>query len=130
MTAPPLDENRQLESRFLIAIGVYFILQIILRVIISNSLEYDEGEQALLSQWLLPGYTDQPPLYSWLQYFFFHLLGRNVLAVILLKNIILFFTYFFVFKSGKEILRDSRAAVFAALSLPRYRTPPAGLLMG
>ena len=117
MTSGLIDEDRQLEARFLIALSIYFIVQIFLRVIVSDSLDYDEAEQALLGQWLLAGYTDQPPLYTWLQYFFFHFLGRNVLAVIFLKNIILYFTYFFVFKSGKEILRNSRTAVFAALSL-------------
>ena len=117
MTSDLIDENRQLETRFLIALGIYFIIHVILRVMVSDSLDYDEAEQALLGQWLLAGYTDQPPLYTWLQYFLFHLLGRNVLAVSLLKNIILFLTYFFVFRSGREILRDSRAAVFAALSL-------------
>ncbi|WP_019217369.1 hypothetical protein [Legionella tunisiensis] len=35
-----------------------------------NLLELDEAEQVIVAQQLLPGYPDQPPLYSWLQYFF------------------------------------------------------------
>lgn len=109
--------NRQLTIKFLLLLGCYFTLHIVLRVFLSDSLDYDEAEQALLGQWLLPGYTEQPPLYTWVQHGLFWLFGENVLAVSLLKNSLLFFTYVFVFLSGRVILKDTRMAILAACSL-------------
>lgn len=95
----------------------YFAFHIVLRVSISGSLDFDEAEQVMLAQWLLPGYTEQPPLYTWLQYGLFQIFGRNVFAVSLLKNILLLFTYLFVFLAARITLRDDRHAVMATLSL-------------
>ncbi|MGW8192925.1 MAG: ArnT family glycosyltransferase [Desulforhopalus sp.] len=111
------SNNQSIALKFILLLGCYFLLHIGLRVVISDSLDYDEAEQALLGQWLLPGYTDQPPLYTWLQYGLFALLGKNVFAVSLLKNSLLFLTYLFVFLSSREILRSDRAAVLATASL-------------
>lgn len=110
-------EKRSLAPHFTAALIIYFSLHIVLRVLISDSLDYDEAEQALLGQWLLPGYTEQPPLYTWIQYGLFQLLGKNVLAVSLLKNCLLFLTYLFVFLSGRKLLKNERAAIMAACSL-------------
>jgi 4-amino-4-deoxy-L-arabinose transferase-like glycosyltransferase len=109
--------SRQLTIKFLLLLGCYFTLHIVLRVFLSDSLDYDEAEQAMLGQWLLPGYTEQPPLYTWVQYGLFRLLGENALAVSLLKNSLLFFTYIFVFLSGRTILKDTRLAILATCSL-------------
>jgi len=103
--------------KFILLLAAYFSLHILLRVLISDSLDYDEAEQALLSQWLLPGYTEQPPLYSWMQYFLFELFGKNVFAVSVLKNTLLFLSYLFVYLSGRRIFKDARAAILAASSL-------------
>ncbi len=111
------ETERQLTIKFLLLLGGYFSLHIILRVLISNSLDYDEAEQAFLSQWLLPGYTEQPPLYTWIQYSLFQLFGKNVFTVGLLKNGFLFLTYLFVFLSGRQILKDTRLAILASCSL-------------
>ncbi len=111
------EDGRRLEWQLLLALGVYFSLHVLLRVSISTSLDYDEAEQAVLSQWLLPGYTEQPPLYTWLQILFFQLFGESVLAVSLLKNTLLFATYLFVLLTAREILPDRRAAVLATAAL-------------
>lgn len=102
---------------FLLSLCGYFTLHIILRVSISGSLDYDEAEQALLGQWLLPGYTEQPPLYTWLQYFLFTLFGENVFAISLLKNSLLLLTYICVFFAAREILHNNRSAILATVSL-------------
>ncbi len=110
-------DQKDLTLKFFLALCSYFTLHIALRVTLSGSLDYDEAEQALLSQWLLAGYTEQPPLYTWIQYFLFALFGKNVFAVSLLKNGLLLLTYICVFFAAKEILRDTRSAILAALSL-------------
>lgn len=116
MTATPAAKQN-LTLQFLLVLGCYFSLHILLRVLISDSLDYDEAEQAFLGQWLLAGYTEQPPLYTWIQYAFFQLFGKNVFAVSLMKNGLLFLTYLFVFFTGREILKDTRAAILATCSL-------------
>jgi lipopolysaccharide core galacturonosyltransferase RgtB len=117
MTLGHERRDRALERRFLLAMLLYFALHVLLRVTISDSLDYDEAEQALLGQWLLAGYTEQPPLYTWLQYLLFTVFGENVFAISLLKNSLLFATYLFFLLAGREILADSRAAVLAAAAL-------------
>lgn len=109
--------RQPLSLKFLLLLTCYFTLHILLRVTLSDSLDYDEAEQALLGQWLLAGYTEQPPLYSWIQYAFFQLFGHNAFSVSLLKNSLLLFTYIFVYFSSREILKDDRKAILATCSL-------------
>ena len=116
MTGPDHASGRN-TALFFTGLVVYFGLHLGLRLSLSGSLDYDEAEQAMLAQWLLPGYTEQPPLYSWLQFGFFSLLGKNVFAVALLRNLLLLLTYVFVYQSAREVLRDSRTAILATLSL-------------
>jgi 4-amino-4-deoxy-L-arabinose transferase-like glycosyltransferase len=106
-----------LSAKFLFLIFCYFGLHILLRVTVSDSFDYDEAEQVLLAQWLLPGYTEQPPLYTWLQFYLFQFFGKSVFAVSLLKNSLIFLTYVFVYLSGKIILKDTRMAILATCSL-------------
>jgi len=116
MTTPESDHKSH-SLKFLFLLIGYFSLHILLRVLISDSLDYDEAEQALLGQWLLPGYTEQPPLYTWIQYFLFKVFGKNVFAISLLKNALLFLTYLFVYLSAARLLKDTRAAILTASSL-------------
>ncbi|MDK9705523.1 MAG: glycosyltransferase family 39 protein [Desulforhopalus sp.] len=111
------SQRNDLPLPFLLALFGYFALHIALRVAVSGSLDYDEAEQALLGQWLLAGYTEQPPLYTWVQYLLFGLFGKNVFAVSLLKNGLLLCTYISVFFAAREILHDHRRAILATLSL-------------
>ena len=103
--------------RLILYLGLYFSCHVLVRVLISDSLELDEAEQVVLSQWLLPGYSPQPPLYTWLQILFFETLGTNVFALSLLKNALLFFTYTFVFLSCRRLYAESDFAILATLSL-------------
>lgn len=109
--------QNNLTRPFILTLCGYFALHIALRVVLSGSLDYDEAEQALLGQWLLAGYTEQPPLYTWMQHFLFVLFGKDVFAVSLLKNGLLLLTYICVFFTAREILHDDRPAILAAVSL-------------
>ena len=112
--AGPLDPAQRW---FLLAIVTYFCLHILLRVMISPTLDYDEAEQALLSQWLLPGYTEQPPLYTWIQHLLFQLFGENAFAISLLKNSLLLLTYLFVLLSGRLLFSSPLLPILASASL-------------
>lgn len=113
----PIGQNQVLAKRLFIGLFAYFSIHVLIRVLVSDSLELDEAEQVLLSQWLLPGYASQPPLYTWLQILFFKIFGLNVVALSLLKNGLLFLTFCFVYLSAKQLLKDTRLAILATLSL-------------
>jgi len=103
--------------KFLFLLALYFCLHMVLRVVSSPALELDEAEQIVLSQWLLPSYGSHPPLYTWLQFFFTKIVGTNVLAVSLLKNILLFLAYMFIFLATRRLTNSSALAAISSLSL-------------
>ncbi|TWU43226.1 Undecaprenyl phosphate-alpha-4-amino-4-deoxy-L-arabinose arabinosyl transferase [Novipirellula aureliae] len=103
--------------RFLIVIGSYFCFQVILRAVLSSSLDYDESEQVFLSQWTLWGYNSQPPLYTWMQKVVFKLFGYNPFSLALLKNVLLFLTYVSVYALVHKETGDPRQAVVASLGM-------------
>lgn len=101
----------------LLWIGVYFVLQVVTRIFLSENLQLDEAEQMVLAQnWGL-GFGSQPPLYTWLQKGFFHFFGINILSLSLLKNLCLWSIYAFVFLSAREIFKDKHLAALCAVSL-------------
>ncbi|MEY2467302.1 MAG: hypothetical protein QOD03_1823, partial [Verrucomicrobiota bacterium] len=95
----------------------YFALQIVLRVLISSSVDLDESDQFVLTQKLSWGYGSQPPLYTWLQFFFFNIFGMSVFSAALLKNLLLFCTYLFTYLNARLITRSHLCGVAAAASL-------------
>lgn len=61
------------------------------------TLSYDEAEQVILAQQLSPGYPAQPPLYTWLQWGVFKLLGNHLFSLALLKYLLIgaaFYSYY------------------------------------
>ncbi len=102
---------------FLYILALYFLLQVILRVVLSHSLGLDEAEQMLLTQKFAWGYNAQPPLYSWIQTLFFKVFGETLFALALFKNILLFTTYYFLYKSALLLTKNDTLALIAAASL-------------
>lgn len=74
------------------------------RVGVSSALKWDEAEQMIWSQQLLPGYGTQPPLYTWLQWGANALLGPGVLALAALKQTLLALTYALMWLAAREVL--------------------------
>jgi 4-amino-4-deoxy-L-arabinose transferase-like glycosyltransferase len=109
---PPRNEAVWLFGGLLI----YFGLQLAARVWASRSVELDEAEQLLWTQQLRLGYGPQPPLYTWVQWAFFEVLGVSVFALALLKNLLLLSTYSFTFLAARRVLTP-RLAVMSTLSL-------------
>lgn len=100
-----------------IVLATYFVLHVIFRVLVSPSLDYDESEQAFLSQHVAWGYNSQPPLYTWMQSLLFRVLGFGVPALALLKNGILLVGYLATYASVAECCRDRRVAAVAAFGM-------------
>ncbi|BCR05035.1 glycosyl transferase [Desulfuromonas versatilis] len=93
------------------------MLQLTLRLLVSDSLQLDEAEQIILSQELRWGYGSQPPLYTWLQAGVFTLTGKGVLGLSLVKNLLLFSIFALTWLAAKEITGSGRSAAFATLAL-------------
>lgn len=104
-----------------VLIAGYCLLSIILKVLRPDSLEIDESEQALLSQYLLLGYGAQPPFYNWLQYGVVALFGISVASLAIVKNGLLFLFLLFYGLTAR-LLSSSRlvpaVAVLGVLTLP------------
>ena len=98
----------------------YPLFQLILRLVVSEGLEYDEAEQVVLTQSLALGYPSvaaQPPLYTWLQYLFFMVFGMNVFALAGLRALLQVLTQVALYRSARLILDNRAVAVLAALSV-------------
>jgi 4-amino-4-deoxy-L-arabinose transferase-like glycosyltransferase len=95
----------------------YFGVVIVLRALVSDSFNWDEGEQVLLAQNWQWGYGSQPPLFTWLLKLCFDLFGINVFAVVFLKYAIFFGIFVFTFLAARRIFSADRDAVLAATSL-------------
>jgi 4-amino-4-deoxy-L-arabinose transferase-like glycosyltransferase len=101
----------------LAAIAIYFIVNFLARMALPVNLELDEAEQSYFSQWLMAGYSSQPPLYNWLQYATVQLFGLSLASLSASKNLILFSAYVFYFLAAREVMRDRQMAVVAVLGL-------------
>lgn len=109
---PAVDPTRW----FLAAISGYFLAQVALRLILGGALETDEAEMMVMTPGLRWGYGPQLPLYNWLQVILFDLFGRNLFALAVLKNLLLWATYLFVF-IGLRLFVPAGLAAAGALSL-------------
>ncbi|NRP71190.1 hypothetical protein ILFOPFJJ_02074 [Ensifer psoraleae] len=117
--------NRRPDTVFL-AVSGYFLLCVLLRLAVSNSLEIDEAEQAYLSQFLQLGYGPQPPFYNWLQYGLGQLLGTSLATMTILKNGLLFLCCLFYGLAARLVLADRRLSATAMLGV--LTLPPVFLL--
>ena len=96
----------------------YAVVHVILRVWLSTALTIDDSREAMLAQTLEWGYQPrQPPLYNWLVWAAFRVVGVGVLGLTLVKYAVLALAYAFLYASGRRILADGRLPALAALSL-------------
>jgi len=85
-------------------IFLYLFLHLSIRLIFDNSIQVDDREQIIFAQELLLGYDmPQPPLYSWLAYYFFKILGVNLYALSILKYSLILITFIYIHKIGNLV---------------------------
>lgn len=101
---------------FLILLG-YFGLHVVIRALISGTADLDESEQLILTQKFAWGYGSQPPLYTWLQMFFFKTFGVSIFALALLKNLLLLTIYIFTYFNVRFVTRSTLVGILGAISL-------------
>ncbi|MDX2421190.1 MAG: glycosyltransferase family 39 protein [Amphritea sp.] len=102
---------------FLSLLMGYVLIHLLIRLAMGGTLEMDEAEQLILGQQLALGYNTQPPLYSWLQWLFFQMLGEGVFCLALLKSILLFSIYLFTWLIARSLISTPRIALLATFSL-------------
>lgn len=104
-------------NTFILLISGYFLLNLIVRVCLPNSLERDEAGQILMSQWYALGYDTQPPFFNWVQHVVIDGVGQSLFALSLVKNLFLFLSYVFYYLAARQVLASKSLAVAAALGL-------------
>lgn len=104
-------------SAFTIMLIVLACLHVASRILISPAVQFDEAEQVLLAQHLAWGYNPQPPLYDWLQWAVFQVVGTGVPGLALLKMSVLGATYWVVWRTGLRLGLQPRAAIGSAAAL-------------
>lgn len=102
---------------FLPLLAVYFSLLAALRLSLGTALDIDEAEQVFLTQWLLPGYTHQPPLYTWLQWLVFQVTGVSVLGLAALKHSLLWGLCALLYHCMRCETQDRKISIAAVLLL-------------
>ena len=92
-------------------------LHVLLRLALSSALTADDAREAVLAQSLQWGYqARQPPLYNWLVWGAFRLLGPGLPALTLLKYTVLVLAFWLVYLTGRRIVADPRLATLGAFS--------------
>ena len=98
-------------------IFVYLLLHLSIRLIFNNSIQVDDREQIFYAQEILLGYNmPQPPLYSWLAYFFFKIFGVNLYALSILKYSLIFLTFVFIYKVANLVLHNIKNSSLVTFS--------------
>ncbi|MBT8446626.1 MAG: glycosyltransferase family 39 protein, partial [Gammaproteobacteria bacterium] len=106
-----------IEQHFFVLVALYVLGKVLMRVQLSPALAWDESEAALQAQYLLLGYGSQPPLYMWMQYAMFRVLGESVLAIALLKGLLILCVYYGAYAAARAIGADRAQAVWSSLAL-------------
>jgi hypothetical protein len=90
---------------------------VLLRLVLSSALTADDAREAVLAQSLQWGYqARQPPLYNWLVWGTFRLVGPGLLALTLVKYATLVLAFWLVYLTARRILTDPRLATLGAFS--------------
>jgi 4-amino-4-deoxy-L-arabinose transferase-like glycosyltransferase len=98
-------------------IAAYCGLHFALRFCLSPTLGWDDAEQALWAQQLALGYgLRQPPLYTWLLWGLFQVLGKTVLATAVLRYAVLLATFLSLYASACLTFTDKRKIVLTTFS--------------
>ena len=78
-----------------------------MRIALSDTLQVDDREQIFYAQSLSWGYEmPQPPLYSWLSFLLFKILGPNLITLTALKYLLIFASFFYLAKTSRSIFHN------------------------
>lgn len=102
--------DRVMTRRPLLVIAGYFLAHALIRAALPVAPGYDDAAEFVRAQVLAGGYTAQPPLYTWLVWLIFQVTGPSLMALVVLKNLLLFGTLALVWRIGRLVGLGERAA--------------------
>jgi 4-amino-4-deoxy-L-arabinose transferase-like glycosyltransferase len=109
----------RLKNKDLAVIGIIFLycaLFALFRILVSQSMELDEAEQFLKGSFFSFGYSNQPPLYSWIIKGMSSLFGLNIITLIATKYTLIFFFYLTFYRIAR-LFWDSHDSLIIMSSL-------------
>jgi 4-amino-4-deoxy-L-arabinose transferase-like glycosyltransferase len=106
---------------WLAGFAVYLLAQVAVRLMVGPALELDEAEAFWFARELAWGYNAQPPLYFWLQWTVFQIVGEGVLALALLKAVLIWgaAAALFLWLAGRVDVAQAGVVVLALALLPQ-----------
>lgn len=114
--APKRRESDRSIGIFVAALAILLSVRLFLSLNVSSSFASDDADQLIFSQTIASGYYEQAPLYSWLTWMFFQLLGLNRFSYYLLSTLVLGSVYVATFLCARCIITDFRNTVVAGFS--------------
>jgi hypothetical protein len=126
-TAPPAVPRPRTAPRgyplLLAGLCLFLAVHVVLRLLITPSLEPDDCDLALFSQSFALGYSEQPPLYFWMVWAAVKLFGLGILTLTVVRLLVLGAVHVALYALARSVQRDRRLALLAAaapLLIPAY----------
>lgn len=104
-----------------VPVGLFLAVHFLLRLLISPSLHADDADLVIFDQSLALGYSEQPPLYTWLQRILTLVFGVNLFSLTLLRTLLLAGTAGLLYRGVFLITSNcqlARLATFGMLLIP------------
>jgi 4-amino-4-deoxy-L-arabinose transferase-like glycosyltransferase len=119
-----MANSNSLINKPLFWLFIYLVVHLLIRVLFSQTLQVDDAEQIRHAQELLLGYPiPQPPMYSWLSWGSFQLLGSGLFALTLIKYILIALTFWLTWLVSGQLfqhLQTRYIATFSYLLMPSF----------
>ena len=104
-------------SKLPIIVFVYFTLNMLAQYLASPTADLDQAEQLLLAQYFQLGYSEQPPLYTWLVLSVFALTGQSLAVLLAIKALLLTGVVATLLALGKRLGFGSQQLLIVVLSV-------------
>jgi hypothetical protein len=94
-----------------------------LRLALTDNLQPDDAELVVAAQSLRGGYSDQPPLYTWMLWAVFAVTGPGLVGLAVVRGALLVLLFGLTYLTARLLVPDRRLVAplaFSALLLPAY----------
>jgi 4-amino-4-deoxy-L-arabinose transferase-like glycosyltransferase len=117
-----IPEDRRADFAAAGIILLYCIVWVSLRLLVSGTMEIDEAEQFLAAKVIAFGYSDQPPLFTWILRAAAFPFGMNIVTILAVKYALLFCFYFCFYHIARTFWDPGKSLVVtgALLLFPTY----------
>jgi hypothetical protein len=102
---------------------VFFGISTALRLALTDNLPPDEAELVVFAQNLHGGYSEQPPLYTWMLWTVFQATGPGHMGLAIVRGVLLLALVGMTYLTAKLLVPDRRFAIplaFSGLLFPSY----------